>query len=86
MLFFGGRGGGVVFGFVFFNHTEEQDVWSSLKEGMNKEYLFVHFSYILCFGFFGGGSQPQPQLTYFHAHQANGNKGKQCQTLNSLFN
>lgn len=50
MLFLGenGRGGcGVLF---FFNDTEEQDVWSSLKEHMNKENLFVDFSYMFCCG------------------------------------
>lgn len=39
---------------------------------MNKENLFVDFSYMLCFVV---GGVTQPQLTYFHAHQANGNKG-----------
>lgn len=49
VIFLGGDGRGGCGGVLFFNDTEEQDVWSSLKEHMNKENLFVDFSYMLCF-------------------------------------
>lgn len=49
-VIFGGEWEGGLWCFVFFNDTEEQDVWSSLKEHMNKENLFVDFSYMFCCG------------------------------------